>query len=169
MQEIKITRAEQRKEKPDSSKLVFGKYMTDHMFVVDYDEGQGWHDARIVPYAPLQIDPAAKVLHYAQEIFEGLKAYRTADGSIQLFRPMDNVRRLNLSCERIALPEVPEDLALAGITELVKLDQEWVPYEKDTSLYIRPFVIGLDPTLGVHTSHHCQYIVIVCPVGAYYP
>ena len=134
MQEIKITRAEQRKEKPDSSKLVFGKYMTDHMFVVDYDEGQGWHDARIVPYAPLQIDPAAKVLHYAQEIFEGLKAYRTADGSIQLFRPMDNVRRLNLSCERIALPEVPEDLALAGITELVKLDQEWVPYEKDTSL-----------------------------------
>ncbi len=82
---------------------------------------------------------------------------------------MDNVRRLNLSCERIALPEVPEDLALAGITELVKLDQEWVPYEKDTSLYIRPFVIGLDPTLGVHTSHHCQYIVIVCPVGAYYP
>ena len=87
MQEIKITRAEQRKEKPDSSKLVFGKYMTDHMFVVDYDEGQGWHDARIVPYGPLQIDPAAKVLHYAQEIFEGLKAYRTADGSIQLFRP----------------------------------------------------------------------------------
>ena len=168
MQEIKITRAEQRKEKPDSSKLVFGKYMTDHMFVVDYDEGQGWHDARIVPYAPLQIDPAAKVLHYAQEIFEGLKAYRTADGSIQLFRPMDNVRRLNLSCERIALPEVPEDLALAGITELVNLDQEWVPYEKDTSLYIRPFVFATDVGMGVHASRNYTFCVICAPSGAYY-
>ena len=96
MQEIKITRAQTLKEKPESSTLVFGKSMTDHMFIVDYDAGQGWHDPRIVPYAPLQIDPAAKVLHYAQEIFEGLKAYRTDDGSIQLFRPMDNVRRLNL-------------------------------------------------------------------------
>ena len=95
MQEIKITRAQTLKEKPDSSTLVFGKSMTDHMFIVDYDAGQGWHDPRIVPYAPLQIDPAAKVLHYAQEIFEGLKAYRTADGSIQLFRPLDNVRRMN--------------------------------------------------------------------------
>ena len=169
MEQIKVTRAAVLKEKPDSANLVFGKYMTDHMFLADYDEGLGWHDARIVPYAPLPIDPAAKVLHYAQEIFEGLKAYRTQDGSIQLFRPMDNVRRMNQSCERIALPQVPEELALAGITELVRLDREWVPYEQDASLYIRPFVIGLDPTLGVHSSHHCQYIVIVCPVGAYYP
>ena len=169
MQEIKITRAQTLKEKPDSSTLVFGKCMTDHMFIVDYDAGQGWHDARIVPYAPLQIDPAAKVLHYAQEIFEGLKAYRTEDGSIQLFRPLDNVRRMNASAERMALPQIPEDLALAGITELVKVEQDWVPSEKDTSLYIRPFMVGLDAALGVHSSHHCQYIVIVCPVGAYYP
>ena len=148
MQEIKITRAQTLKEKPESSTLVFGKSMTDHMFIVDYDAGQGWHDPRIVPYAPLQIDPAAKVLHYAQEIFEGLKAYRTDDGSIQLFRPMDNIRRMNDSAERISLPQIPEELALAGITELVKLERDWVPHEKDTSLYIRPFMIGLDAALG---------------------
>ncbi len=169
MEEIKITRATTLKEKPDPSTLVFGKAMTDHMFIVDYDAGQGWHDPRIVPYGPLAIDPAAKVLHYAQEIFEGLKAYRTADGSIQLFRPRDNVRRMNNSAERMSLPQIPEDLALAGITELVKLEQDWVPSAKDTSLYIRPFMIGLDAALGVHGSHHVQYIVIVCPVGAYYP
>ena len=169
MEEIKITRAQTLKEKPDPSTLVFGKAMTDHMFIVDYDAGQGWHDPRIVPYAPLQIDPAAKVLHYAQEIFEGLKAYRTEDGSIQLFRPLDNVRRMNNSAARMSLPQIPEELALAGITELVKLEQDWVPSAKDTSLYIRPFMVGLDAALGVHSSHHCQYIVIVCPVGAYYP
>ncbi len=167
--DIKITRAAALKEKPDSSTLVFGQSFTDHMFIADYDVGQGWHDARIVPYGPLQMDPAAKVLHYAQEIFEGLKAYRTADGSVQLFRPMDNIRRMNASAGRVSLPQVPEDLALAGITELVRLEQDWVPHEEGTSLYIRPFVIGVDPALGVHSSHHCQYIVIVCPVGAYYP
>ena len=167
--EIKITRAQTLKEKPDSSTLVFGKAMTDHMFIVDYDAGQGWHDPRIVPYGPLQIDPAAKVLHYGEEIFEGLKAYRTADGSIQLFRPRDNIARMNKSAQRLCLPQIPEELALAGITELVKVEQDWVPHEKDTSLYIRPFMIGLDAALGVHSSHHVQYIVVVCPVGAYYP
>lgn len=167
--EIKITRAATLKEKPDSATLVFGKAMTDHMFIVDYDEGQGWHDARIVPYGPLQIDPAAKVLHYGEEIFEGLKAYRTADGSIQLFRPRDNIDRMNKSAERLCLPQIPEELALAGITELVRTEQDWVPHEKDTSLYIRPFMIGLDAALGVHSSKHVQFIVVVCPVGAYYP
>ena len=169
MVDIKITRASVLKEKPASSTLVFGKSMTDHMFIVDYDEGQGWHDPRIVPYGPLQIDPAAKVLHYAEEIFEGLKAYRTADGTIQLFRPLDNIARMNKSAERLCLPQIPEELALAGITELVKLERDWVPHEEGTSLYIRPFMIGTDPALGVHSSHHVQYIVIVCPVGAYYP
>ena len=169
MENIKITRAATLKEKPDSSKLVFGKNMTDHMFLVDYDEGQGWHDPRIVPYGPLQIDPAAKVLHYAEEIFEGLKAYRTADGSIQLFRIKDNIDRMNKSAERLCLPQIPEELAMAGIMELVKVEQDWVPSEKDTSLYIRPFMIGLDAALGVHSSKHVQFIVIVCPVGAYYP
>ena len=167
--EIKITRAAQLKEKPDSSKLVFGKCMTDHMLIIDYFEGQGWTDARIVPYGPLQIDPAAKVLHYAEEIFEGLKAYRTEDGSIQLFRVMDNIQRMNDSADRLCMPKIPEELALQAITELVKLEQDWVPHEKDTSLYIRPFMIGLDAALGVHSSHHVQFIVVVCPVGAYYP
>ncbi len=167
--EIKITRAQTLKEKPDSSTLVFGQSMTDHMLIVDWDEGQGWHDARIVPYGPLSIDPAAKVLHYAEEIFEGLKAYRTEDGSIQLFRVKDNIERMNNSADRMNLPKIPEDLAMQSILELVKLEQDWVPSEKDTSLYIRPFMIGLDAALGVHSSHHVQFIVIVCPVGAYYP
>ena len=167
--EIKVTRAAQLKEKPESSKLVFGKCMTDHMFIIDYDEGQGWHDARIIPYGPLMIDPAAKVLHYAEEIFEGLKAYRTADGSIQLFRVMDNIKRMNDSADRLCMPQIPEDMAFEGIKALVEMEQDWVPHEKDTSLYIRPFMIGLDAALGVHSSHHVQFIVVVCPVGAYYP
>ena len=167
--EIKVTRAAQLKEKPESSKLVFGKCMTDHMLIIDYDEGQGWHDARIIPYGPLMIDPAAKVLHYAEEIFEGLKAYRTADGSIQLFRVMDNIKRMNDSADRLCMPQIPEDIAFEGIKALVEMEQDWVPCEKDTSLYIRPFMIGLDAALGVHSSHHVQFIVVVCPVGAYYP
>lgn len=167
--EIKFTRAATLKEKPDSSKLVFGRAMTDHMLIIDYDEGQGWHDARIIPYGPLQIDPAAKVLHYAEEIFEGLKAYRTADGSIQLFRIRDNIDRMNKSADRLCMPRIPEELAISAIEELVRTEQDWVPHEKDTSLYIRPFMIGLDAALGVHSSHHVQFIVVVCPVGAYYP
>ena len=167
--EIKVTRAAQLKEKPDSSKLVFGKCKTAHMLIIDYDEGQGWHDARIIPYGPLQIAPAAKVLHYAEEIFEGLKAYRTADGSIQLFRVMDNIRRMNGSADRLCMPQIPEDMAFEAIKALVEMEQDWVPHEKDTSLYIRPFMIGLDAALGVHSSHHVQFIVVVCPGGAYYP
>ena len=167
--EIKFTPAATLKEKPDSSKLVFGKAMTDHMLIIDYDEGQGWHDDRIIPYGPLQIDPAAKVLHYAEEIFEGLKAYRTADGSIQLFRIRDNIDRMNKSADRLCMPQIPEELAVAAIKKLVETEQDWVPREKDTSLYIRPFMIGLDAALGVHSSKHVQFIVVVCPVGAYYP
>ena len=167
--EIKFTPAATLKEKPDSSKLVFGKAMTDHMLIIDYDEGQGWHDARIIPYGPLQIDPAAKVLHYGEEIFEGLKAYRTADGSIQLFRIRDNIDRMNKSADRLCMPQIPEELAVSAIKKLVETEQDWVPHEKDTSLYIRPFMIGLDAALGVHSSHHVQFIVVVCPVGAYYP
>ena len=167
--EIKVTRAATLKEKPDSSKLVFGKAMTDHMLIIDYDEGQGWHDARIIPYGPLQIDPAAKVLHYGEEIFEGLKAYRTADGSIQLFRIRDNIDRMNKSADRLCMPQIPEELAVSAIKKLVETERDWVPHEKDTSLYIRPFMIGLDAALGVHSSKHVQFIVVVCPVGAYYP
>ena len=167
--DIRIEKTTNPAQKPDSAKLGFGKYFTDHMFIMDYSPDKGWHDARIVPYGPLMIDPAAKVLHYAEEIFEGLKAYRTADGSIQLVRVMDNIRRMNGSADRLCMPQIPEDMAREAIVELVKMEQDWVPHEKDTSLYIRPFMIGLDAALGVHSSHHVQFIVVVCPVGAYYP
>ena len=168
MQEIKITRAEQRKEKPDSSKLVFGKYMTDHMFVVDYDEGQGWHDARIVPYQPFQMDPACVVLHYAQEIFEGMKAYRTPSGDIQFFRPEENFKRMNNSAERMVIPKINEEDMLYALKTLVKMEQDWVPHTEGASLYIRPFIIAVDPYVGVKPADHYLFIIILSPSGAYY-
>ena len=168
MYEFPIQRAETLKEKPDPKTLKFGKVFTDHMFLLNYDAGQGWHDGRIVPYGDLNLAPSAMVFHYAQEVFEGLKAYRRPDGKVQLFRPMDNVRRLNDSCERLCIPAIPEELALEGIRTLVKVEQDWVPNEPGTSLYIRPFVIATDASLGVHASHSYLFCVICCPVGAYY-
>ncbi|HWS44117.1 MAG TPA: branched-chain amino acid aminotransferase [Pseudoflavonifractor sp.] len=168
MQEFSITRAEPLKPKPDPKTLVFGKTFTDHMFLMNYDEGKGWHSGRIVPYAPLPLEPSAMVFHYAQEVFEGMKAYRTPDGGVQLFRPIDNVRRLNTSCDRLCIPMLPEDAALEGIKALVALESDWVPGEPDTSLYIRPFVIATDAGLGVHASHSYLFCIICCPVGAYY-
>ena len=168
--EIKITRTTAPKQKPeDQSKLGFGKYYTDHMFIMNYDEGQGWHDARIVPYAPFQIDPASMVLHYAQEIFEGLKAYRTADGSIQLFRPEKNMARMNVSCERLCIPLIDEEFAIKAIKELVKVDADWVPSQPETSLYIRPYIFANDVHVGVHPAKHLIFAIILSPVGAYYP
>lgn len=169
MQEITITRAAALKPKPDPAKLVFGKVFTDHMFLMDYHTGKGWHDPRIVPYAPFVLDPSAMVFHYAQEVFEGMKAYRTPDGGVQLFRPMDNVRRLNDSCARLCIPPLPEDLALEAIKTLVRVEADWVPSAPATSLYIRPFVIATDASLGVHASHSYLFAVIACPVGSYYP
>lgn len=168
MYSFPIQRAAQLKTKPDPKSLVFGKSFTDHMFLMDYHAGQGWHDARIVPYGPLNLDPSTMVFHYAQEVFEGMKAYRRPDGEVQLFRPMDNVRRLNDSCERLCIPTLPEDVALEGIKALVDVERDWVPGENGTSLYIRPFVIATDASLGVHASHSYLFCVICCPVGAYY-
>ena len=168
MYEFPIQRAATLKDKPDPKTLVFGKVFTDHMFLLNYDAGQGWHDGRIVPYGDLNLAPSAMVFHYAQEVFEGMKAYRRPDGKVQLFRPMDNVRRLNDSCERLCIPQLPEDLALEGIRALVKVEQDWVPSEPGTSLYIRPFIIATDASLGVHASHSYLFCVICCPVGAYY-
>ncbi|MBM6939406.1 branched-chain amino acid aminotransferase [Pseudoflavonifractor phocaeensis] len=168
MYEFPIQRAATLKDKPDPKTLVFGKVFTDHMFLLNYDAGQGWHDGRIVPYGDLNLPPSAMVFHYAQEVFEGMKAYRRPDGKVQLFRPMDNVRRLNDSCERLCIPQLPEDLALEGIRALVKVEQDWVPSEPGTSLYIRPFIIATDASLGVHASHSYLFCVICCPVGAYY-
>ena len=163
-----VTRTTNPKPRPaDETKLGFAKYFTDHMFVMDYDEGQGWHDGRIVPYGPLCLEPSAMVFHYAQEVFEGMKAYRNPEGGVQLFRPMENVRRINSSCERMCIPQLSEEEALAAIEQLVRLEQDWVPSAPGTSLYIRPFIIATTPSLGVHAAHDYLFCIICCPVGAY--
>ncbi len=166
--EIKITRTECPKALPDSSTLGFGKIFTDHMFVMDYSKQEGWHDARIIPYGNLSISPACTALHYGTEIFEGLKAYRTPDGGVQLFRPIENARRMNRSAERLCMPEIPEDDIVEAITTLVNLDRAWVPNDPGTSLYIRPFMFGNDETLGVHAVDHATFVIILSPVGSYY-
>lgn len=167
--EIKIQKTTAPKQKPDQKKLGFGIYYTDHMFIMNYDEGQGWHDPRIVPYGPVSLDPAAMVLHYAQEVFEGLKAYRTADGKIQLFRPEKNMARLNVSCERLCIPKIDEEFAIKAIKTLVKVDEDWIPTEPETSLYIRPYIYATDAHVGVHAAKHLTFSIILSPVGAYYP
>lgn len=167
--EIKIQKTTAPKQKPDQTKLGFGNYYTDHMFIMNYDEGQGWHDPRIVPYAPFEIDPASMVLHYAQEVFEGLKAYRTAEGKIQLFRPEKNMARLNVSCDRLCIPKIDEEFAIKAIKTLVKVDEDWIPTAEGTSLYIRPYVFANDVHIGVHPAKHLIFAIILSPVGAYYP
>ncbi len=167
--EITIQKTTAPKQKPDQTKLGFGNYFTDHMFIMNYDEGDGWHDPRIVPYGPFALDPASMVLHYAQEIFEGLKAYRTAEGKIQLFRPEKNMARLNLSCDRLCIPKIDEEFAVKAIKTLVKLDEDWIPTAEGTSLYIRPYIFAVDPHVGVHAAKHLIFAVILSPVGAYYP
>ena len=168
--EIKITKTTAPKQKPqDESKLGFGRVMTDHMFLMNYNAGQGWHDARIVPYGPLELDPSSMVLHYAQEVFEGLKAYRWADGSVHLFRPEENARRMQRSNERMCIPAIAEEDFVQAVKTLVKLDQDWVPHQEGTSLYIRPFVFATDAHLGVHASQSYLFCIILSPSGSYYP
>ncbi|MCQ2448997.1 MAG: branched-chain amino acid aminotransferase [Clostridia bacterium] len=166
--EIKITKADQLKAKPDPNTLGFGQIFTDHMFMMDYDRDLGWHDARIVPFGNLSLHPASTALHYGSEIFEGLKAYRRADGKVQLFRPMENIRRMNNSAERLCLPQIPEDVALQVLTTFVELEQDWTPSNPGTSLYLRPFMFGNDESLGVHSVKHATYVIIASPVGSYY-
>ncbi len=165
---ISITKTTNRAVKPDSSTLGFGKVFTDHMFIMDYSADKGWHDARIVPFGRLQIHPASTVLHYGSEIFEGLKAYRRKDGEVQLFRPLENIRRMNRSASRMCLPEIPEDMALEALTTFIELEKDWVPSANGTSLYIRPFMFGNDETLGVHAVKNATFIIITSPVGSYY-
>ncbi len=169
--EIRILPLPDEKRKPkftDETKLGFGRLFTDRMFIAEWKAGQGWVDARIEPYAPFVLDPACLVFHYAQEIFEGLKAYKWQDGTINLFRPEMNARRFNHSADRICMPAVPEDLFLGGIGELVKLESDWIPTSIGTSLYIRPTMIAVESVLGVHPSDHYYFYVILSPVGAYY-
>ncbi len=165
---ISITKTTNPQVKPDSSTLGFGKVFTDHMFIMDYSQDKGWHDARIVPFGRLQIHPASTVLHYGSEIFEGLKAYRRKDGEVQLFRPLENIRRMNRSANRMCLPEIPEEIALEALKTFIELEKDWVPSAKGTSLYIRPFMFGNDETLGVHAVKNATFIIITSPVGSYY-
>ena len=166
--EIKMNLTTAPKAKPDWNNLGFGKIFTDHMFIMDWDSENGWHDARIEPFGPLVLHPAATVFHYGAEIFEGLKAYRRPDGDVQLFRPWENIKRLNASAERLSLPQVDEAFTLDALKKFVALEKDWVPSLPGTSLYLRPFLFGNDETLGVHTIHHAKYVVIASPVGAYY-
>lgn len=166
--EIETIRSTNLKQKPNADQIEFGKHYTDHMFIMDYAEGKGWHSPRIVPYAPLELDPAAKAFHYGQTIFEGLKAYRTKDNKIFLFRPDRNFKRLNQSNERIVIPQIDEELALAALIKLVSIDQDWIPSAEGTSLYIRPFIIATEPSLGLAPSNSYKFIIIMSPVGSYY-
>ncbi|MBC8018372.1 MAG: branched-chain amino acid aminotransferase [Verrucomicrobia bacterium] len=152
----------------DESHLGFGKLFTDRMLLVEWKAGTGWCDARIEPYGPFMLDPACTVFHYAQEIFEGLKAYKWADGRVALFRPEMNARRFNQSATRMCMPEIPEELFLKGIEQLVALEKEWIPTAAGTSLYIRPTLIAVEPILGIKPSDHYYFYVILSPVGAYY-
>ncbi|MGN0583026.1 MAG: branched-chain amino acid aminotransferase [Oscillospiraceae bacterium] len=167
--DIRVELTKTPKEKPtDENNLGFGHVFTDHMFIMNYDKGQGWHDARIVPYAPLELSPAAMCLHYAQEVFEGLKAYRTADGSVQLFRPEENFKRLNVSNERLVIPQIDVDFCIEALDKLVSIEKDWVPHTDGASLYIRPFIIACDPFLGVRPADSYMFIIILSPSGAYY-
>jgi len=149
--------------------LTFGTIFTDHMFIMNYETGKGWHDARVVPYQPIVLQPSAMVFHYGQEMFEGLKAYKTAEGKTLLFRPDKNIERANRTNERICIPTIPEEDFLQAIKAVVKADEAWIPEKEGTSLYIRPFIIATDPFLGVRPSDTYMFIIILSPVGAYYP
>lgn len=169
MQSIRIEKTTMPKSKPDAAVLGFGKYFTDHMFMMEYTPDKGWHDARIVPYGNLSLSPASTVFHYGAEIFEGLKAYRTPKGEIQLFRPAENFKRMNNSAERIRLPQLDEAFALSALVRFVDMERDWVPDAEGTSLYLRPFLFGNDESLGVHSIRNAMYVVIASPVGSYYP
>lgn len=167
-EQFKTIKTQTPKAKPDQANLEFGTVFTDHMFIMDYDEGKGWFDGRIVPYGPLSMDPASTVFHYGQEMFEGLKAYRTKKGEILLFRPDRNAARMNASNDRICMPKIDEALTVEAIKALVRVDADWIPTAPGTSLYIRPFVISTEAFLGVRAAKSYKFIIIMSPVGAYY-
>lgn len=165
----KIPAGERKPRPQDESALGFGRYVTDHMFVMTYDAGQGWHDAIIKKYENFSLDPAAMVLHYGQAIFEGLKAYRGKNNQIFLFRPQDNFARMNVTASRMCMPEMPVDEVFAGLKKLITIESDWVPSAKGATLYIRPTMIAIEAGLGVRPSKQYLFFIILSPVGAYYP
>lgn len=168
-QTISIQKTQNPKPKPDQSNLGFGQHFSDHMFILDYSREKGWYDPRIVPYGPLPMDPATMVFHYGQAIFEGLKAYKSKDGKVYLFRPDMNMKRINNSNERMSIPQIDEEFAVEAVKALVHVDSDWIPTAPGTSLYVRPFIISTDPYLGVRASNTYKFIIILSPSGAYYP
>ncbi|MBQ2718598.1 MAG: branched-chain amino acid aminotransferase [Clostridia bacterium] len=166
--DIKLTRNENPAPLTPEDALGFGRVFSDHMLLWDWSAERGWHDLRIVPFAPLTLHPASTVLHYGAEIFEGLKAYRREDGGVQLFRPIENIRRLNRSAERMCLPELDENELLEALLAFVRLEERWVPKSFGTSLYLRPFLFGNDEQLGVHAVHNATFVLIASPSGSYY-
>ncbi|MBF0452162.1 MAG: branched-chain amino acid aminotransferase [Candidatus Magnetomorum sp.] len=169
MKGLTITKTDTLKKCPEDSALNFGVDFTDYIFNMDYNPDKGWHNPRIEPYAPHVMDPATMVLHYGQAVFEGLKAYKTSSGKIQLFRPNKNFERLNRSCRLLCIPEIDEHFSLEALKELIALEKRWVPGASGTSLYIRPTIIATDPFLGVRASSTYRFFIILSPVGAYYP
>jgi branched-chain amino acid aminotransferase len=168
MEPLQVIRTNQPKSKPNEGELGFGKYFSDHMFVANYTSDRGWHNARIIPYGPISLEPSAMVLHYGQEVFEGMKAYRGMNGEINLFRPEKNIQRMNLSCDRLGIPQVDSEWMLEAICKLVEIDHDWIPEQVENSLYIRPFIIATEPCLGVRAAKEYQLLIITSPVGAYY-
>ncbi|MFA9560085.1 branched-chain amino acid aminotransferase [Evansella sp. AB-rgal1] len=167
--EITVVKATEKKTKPDENTLGFGKFFTDHMFVMDYEKGKGWHSPRVIPYEPISLDPATMVFHYGQTVFEGLKAYSTTDGKTLLFRPEKNFERLNRSCDRLSIPNIDQEVVLGGLKELVRVDREWIPKAEGTSLYIRPFILPTETNLRVAPASSYKFVIILSPVGSYYP
>lgn len=168
--EIMLNKADmsQLKDKPSQDNLGFGVHFTDHMFLMKWDREKGWHDAEICPYRQFQMDPAAMVYHYGQAIFEGLKAYKGDDGQVYLFRPQDNLKRMSGSALRMCMPRLPEEKVLKALKSLVYLERDWIPVNDGATLYIRPTMIAVEPTLGVRPADQYYFYIILSPVGAYY-
>ena len=160
---------EQLKQKPAQDSLGFGAHFTDHMFLMKWNRQSGWHDAKICPYHSFSLDPAAMVFHYGQAIFEGLKAYKGEKGQVYLFRPQENIERMNTSALRMCMPRLPLEKVFKALKALVYLDRDWIPTVAGATLYIRPTMIAVEPALGVRPSGEYYFFIIMCPVGAYYP
>lgn len=166
--EFTVTKTTNPKQKPDPDTLAFGQVFSDHMFLMNYTEGKGWYDGRIVPYQPIPLDPAAVVFHYGQEMFEGLKAYKSGDGKTMLFRPDKNAERTNNTNDRMCIPKMDPELYIEAVKAVVKVDEDWIPRKEGTSLYVRPFIIGTEAFLGVRSSNEFLFIIILSPSGPYY-
>ena len=168
MMEVKVTKTTNPKVKPDPATVPFGVAFTDHMFMMEYDSENGWQNPRIVPFGDISLNPGALVFHYGAEVFEGLKAYRTPSGEVQMFRPAENFKRMNNSAERLCLPQFDVEDAVEYLRKFVEVEKDWVPDQYGTSLYLRPFLFGTDADLALHGISHATFMVIACVVGSYY-